>query len=96
MGCPGGSEGKESTYNERGMVQSLCSKDPLEKEMATPSSILAWRIPWTEEPGGRAAVHEVGKELDTTLNNNIPGSSKYMSIEFIFYLTSGSLETSSP
>ena len=33
-------------------VQSLGSEDPLEKEMATHSSILAWRIPWTEEPGG--------------------------------------------
>jgi len=33
-------------------VQSLDRKDPLEKGMATPSSILAWRIPWTEEPGG--------------------------------------------
>ena len=33
-------------------VQSLSWKDPLEKGMATPSSILAWRIPWTEEPGG--------------------------------------------
>ena len=44
----------------------------------------------------RATVHEVGKELDTTLKNNISGISKYMSIEFIFYLTSGSLETSSP
>ena len=33
-------------------VQSLGWKDPLEKEMATCSSILAWRIPWTEEPGG--------------------------------------------
>ena len=32
-------------------VQSLGQEDPLEKEMATPSSILAWRIPWTEEPG---------------------------------------------
>ena len=32
-------------------VQSLGKEDPLEKEMATPSSILAWRIPWTEEPG---------------------------------------------
>ena len=32
-------------------VQSLCQEDPLEKEMATHSSILAWRIPWTEEPG---------------------------------------------
>ena len=33
-------------------VQSLGWKDPLEKEMATYSSILAWEIPWTEEPGG--------------------------------------------
>ena len=33
-------------------VGSLSLKDPLEKEMATHSSILAWRIPWTEEPGG--------------------------------------------
>ena len=32
-------------------VQSLGWKDPLENEMATHSSILAWRIPWTEEPG---------------------------------------------
>ena len=33
-------------------VQSLGQEDPLEEEMATHSSILAWRIPWTEEPGG--------------------------------------------
>ena len=33
-------------------VQSLDQENPLEKEMATHSSILAWRIPWTEEPGG--------------------------------------------
>ena len=33
-------------------VQSLGQKDPLEKEMATHSSILAWRVPWTEEPDG--------------------------------------------
>ena len=33
-------------------VRSLGWEDPLEKEMATYSSILAWRIPWTEEPGG--------------------------------------------
>ena len=32
-------------------VQSLGQEDPLEKEMATHSSILAWRIPWTEKPG---------------------------------------------
>ena len=33
-------------------VQSLCQEDLLEKEMVIHSSILAWRIPWTEEPGG--------------------------------------------
>ena len=33
-------------------VRSLGWEDPLEKEMATHSSILAWKIPWTEEPGG--------------------------------------------
>ena len=33
-------------------VQSMCWEDPLEEEMATHSNILAWRIPWTEEPGG--------------------------------------------
>ena len=33
-------------------AQSLGQEDPLEEEMATHSSILAWRIPWTEEPGG--------------------------------------------
>ena len=36
----------------RDMVQSLGWEDPLEKEMATCSIILAWKIPWTEEPGG--------------------------------------------
>ena len=33
-------------------VHSLSQEDPLEEEMATHSSVLAWRIPWTEEPGG--------------------------------------------
>ena len=37
---------------EETWVQSLDQDDPLEKGMATHSSILAWRVPWTEEPGG--------------------------------------------
>ena len=37
-------------------VQSLGGEDALEKEMATDSSILAWRIPWTEEPGGLQSI----------------------------------------
>ena len=48
---PGGSDGKESASNAADPVQSLDQEDPLEKGMATHSSILAWRIPWTEEPG---------------------------------------------
>ena len=44
-------------------VRSLGREDPLQKEMATHSSILAWEIPWTGEPGG--IVHRVA-ELDTT------------------------------
>ena len=45
-------------------VQSLGREDPLEKEMVTYSSILAWRIPWTEELGG---LQSTGlKELDMT------------------------------
>ena len=36
---------------QKSWVRSLGQEDPLEKEMATHSSILAWRIPWTEEPG---------------------------------------------
>ena len=42
-------------------VQSLGQEDPLEKEMATYSSILAWRIPWTELPGGLHTGHGVAK-----------------------------------
>ena len=41
-------------------VRSLNQEDPLEKELATHSSILAWRISWTEEPGG-ATVHRVAR-----------------------------------
>ena len=48
---PGGSEVKVSAMRET-RVRSLGWEGPLEKEMATHSSVLAWRIPWTEEPGG--------------------------------------------
>ena len=37
-------------------VRSLGQEDPLEKEMGTHSSVLAWEIPWTEEPGGLQAI----------------------------------------
>ena len=54
-------------------VPSLGQEDPLEKGMATHSSVLAWRIPWVEEPGGVTA-HGVTKESEMTwplkTNNN--------------------------
>ena len=57
---PDGSAGKESAYNaeetRETQVLSLGQEDPLEEGMATHSSIVAWEIPWTEEPGGLEPV----------------------------------------
>ena len=50
-GFPGGSVVKNLPAMQETWVQSLGWEDPLEKEMATHSSILAWRIPWTKELG---------------------------------------------
>ena len=55
MGFLDGSAGKESAFNAgdaRVAGSTPGSEEPLEEEMATHSSILAWKIPWTEEPGG--------------------------------------------
>ena len=49
-------------------LQSLGWEDPLEKAMVTLSNILAWRISWTEEPGGLPTVHGVAKSR-TQLND---------------------------
>ena len=51
-GLPRWLNGKESTCHAGDMGSIPGSGDPLEEEMVTQSSILAWRIPWTEEPGG--------------------------------------------
>ena len=71
-GFPGGSGGEESAFSGRDRVQSLGWEDPLEKGMATCSSILAQRIPWTEEPGELQFMQS--KESDTaerlTYNNS--------------------------
>ena len=47
-------------------IQCLDPEDPLQKEMATHSSILAWRIPWTEEPGG---LQSMGSQSWTQLSD---------------------------
>ena len=61
---PGGSDGKASAYNMGDQVQSLGWEDLLEKEMVTHSSMLAWKIPWMEEPGRLESMGH--KESDTT------------------------------
>ena len=53
-GSPGGASSKGPPASVG--VPSLGQEDPLEEGMATLSSILAWRIPWTEEPGGLQSV----------------------------------------
>ena len=64
LGFPDGSDGKESIAMWDICVQSLGREDPLEEGMATHSSILAWSIPWTEEPG---RLQSLGSQvLDTT------------------------------
>ena len=52
MGFPGAQIVKNLPVMQKTWVQSLGWEDPLEKRMVTPSGIQAWRIPWTEEPGG--------------------------------------------
>ena len=63
MGFPHSSVGKESACQAED-PGFLNQEDPLEKEMAMHSSLLAWRIPWTEKPGGLESMGS--QESDTT------------------------------
>ena len=85
---PGNSDGKASAYMWETRVRSLGQEDPLEKEMATHSSILAWKIPWTEEPGRLQSMgsQRVGHDWATSLSLSFtfslpqtrhPGTHKY-------------------
>ena len=56
MGSPGGSVVKNPHAMQERWVRSLSRENPLEKEMGTHSSVLAWRIPWTEKPGGLQSI----------------------------------------
>ena len=53
---------------QESQVQSLGGEDPLEKGMATHSSILAWRIPWTEKPGG---LQSMGLQISQTRSERL-------------------------
>ena len=68
MDFQAGSVVKNSPVTQETQVQSLGREDPLEKELATHSSILAWKIPWMEEPDRLQSVgsQRVGHELNLT------------------------------
>ena len=59
---------KESAFNAGDQVQFLGWEDPTEKGMETHSSILAWRIPWTEEPDGPLSMRSQIVEHDRLTN----------------------------
>ena len=61
MGFPDGSDSEESACNAGDLGLIPGQEDPLERGMETHSSILAWRIPWTEEPGG---LRSMGSQRD--------------------------------
>ena len=67
VGLPRWLSGKESTSQANMPALSLCQEDPLEKEMTTHTSILAWGIPLTEEPSGLElmASQRVGHNIET-------------------------------
>ena len=77
LGFPSGSDGKESACNEEdpGSIPGL-GRSP-EEEMATHSSILACRIPWTEEPGGLQSMgsQRVGQDCSDLAHNPLPSLS---------------------
>ena len=57
---------KNPPAKQERLVRSLSQEDPLEKEMVIHVSILAWAIPWREEPGRLYTVHGIAKESDMT------------------------------
>ena len=83
-GFPGGSEGKASACNmgDLGSIPGL--EDPLEKEMATHSNILAWRIPWTEEPGRLQSVGSQRVRHDSDFTFFLYGLACVLSYQALF------------
>ena len=74
QGFPDGSGGKESCLPIREtQFRSLGRQDPVEKGMATHSSVLGWRLPWTEEPGGLPSMglHKSDRTIILTCFNGM-------------------------
>ena len=85
-GFPDDSDGKKYAWNAEhmglipGLERSLGWKDPMEEGMVTHSSILAWRIPWTEEPGGLPSIglQRVGHDWATSLVHRVAKSRTWL------------------
>ena len=75
VGFPGGSLVKNPPAVHETRVRSLGREDPLEKEMANYSSILAWGIPWTEQPGG---LQSMGSQKSRTRLSNSTTTNPYV------------------
>ena len=69
MGFPGGLAVNNLPAKQETWFQSLGQEDALEEGMAIDSSILAWEIPWTEEPGGLQRVALMGSQSQTQLSD---------------------------
>ena len=67
---------------QEALVRSLGGEDPLEKEMATHSSILAWEIPWTEEPGG------LQSKQSQRVGNSLASKQQQLTIVVMLYILS--------
>ena len=81
-GFPGGSDGKEYDYNVRDSCSVPGSGRSLEKGMAAHSSILAWRIPWTEEPG---RLQSMGSQR---VRHDLATKQQWTIVEYLYYKTS--------
>ena len=88
IGFPGGSEAKNLPAKQETQVWSLGQEDPLEKEMATHYIILAWEIPWTEEPGGLWSIESQKSGHDLVTKQN-----ECLYLDTVFALTESVLLT---
>ena len=79
LGFPSGSDSKKNLpAMQETWVQSLGCEDPLKEGMATHSSIFAWRIPWTEEPG--RVIMRGAKPVNVSVSNILPGANLWRKI----------------
>ena len=89
-GFPGCSDGKEAAHNARDLGSIPGFKDPLEEDIATHSSTLAWKIPWAEESGGLQSMGSQRVGHDWVTSNS---GSQRIYLPFVFGLELSILKT---